>query len=105
MGGGLAATPASQFNERADVMLRYSEASGFFGIAARFFASLRMTIQHRHTALRNGGLKPALRQMNFAKSLALYALWTFLAAATIVSCVTAAHYLTDVTSYAGHSAK
>jgi hypothetical protein len=43
--------------------------------------------------------------MKVAKSFALYSLWTFLAAASIILIVTAAHYLTDVTSYAGHSAR
>jgi len=43
--------------------------------------------------------------MKIAKSLALYTLWTTLAAATIILAVTAAHYLTDVTSFAGHTQK
>jgi hypothetical protein len=41
--------------------------------------------------------------MNFAKSLVLYALWITLSIATIVLAITAAHYLTDATSYAGHT--
>ena len=43
--------------------------------------------------------------MKIAKSLALYTLWTALAAFTIIVAVTASHYLTDATSYAGHADK